>query len=69
MEKTTLKVEGMTCMGCVGSIKKVLSAIPGVKSVDVVLESGKVTVEYDESRAQTGAFKQAIEDAGYDVVQ
>jgi len=58
----------MTCMGCVRSVKNVLEPIPGVSQVEVVLETGKVTIGYDASKTDTRAFKTAIEDAGYEVV-
>ncbi|MDP2784802.1 MAG: heavy metal-associated domain-containing protein, partial [Sulfurimicrobium sp.] len=47
MEKITLTVKGMTCMGCVRSVKNVLEPIPGVTGVDVTLENGQVTIDYD----------------------
>ena len=68
METITLNVKGMTCMGCVRSIKNVLEPIPGVTNVDVVLETGKVTLIFDPAQSNIAAFKSAIEDAGYDVV-
>ena len=68
MEKTTLKVNGMTCMGCVNSVKRVVTPIAGVTGVDVSLEKGEVTVQYDPARAPLDQVKTAIEDAGYDVV-
>ena len=67
METVTLNVTGMTCMGCVNSVKKVVSPIAGVSQVDVELESGKVSVAYDPAQAQPAQFKQAIQDAGYQV--
>jgi copper chaperone len=68
METITLNVKGMTCMGCVRSVKNVVEPIEGVSAVDVSLEKGEVTVRYDAGRAKVDAFKAAIEDAGYDVV-
>jgi copper chaperone len=35
--KTTLKVTGMSCMHCVGSVKKVLEAVDGMDSAEVSL--------------------------------
>jgi len=67
MQTLTLNVTGMTCMGCVASVKRVLSPISGVSQVDVVLESGKVSVTYDAAQVQPAQFKQAIRDAGYQV--
>ena len=67
MEIETIKVKGMTCMGCVNSVKKVLEKIPGVSNSDVSLEQGNVTVQYDASQANPNQFKEAIEDAGFEV--
>jgi copper chaperone len=67
METVTLKVEGMTCGGCVASVTRVLKAVPGVDSVDVKLQPGQATVRYDASKVAVPRLKAAIEDAGYDV--
>ena len=67
MENITLDVTGMTCMGCVASVKRVVGAVPGVSQVDVVLETGKVTVQFDAAQAKPAQFAEAIQDAGYQV--
>lgn len=66
METVTLKVTGMTCMGCVGSVKHVLQDVDGVKAVDVSLDKAQATVQYDAAVAGPAQFKAAIEDAGYE---
>ena len=66
METTVIKITGMTCMGCVNSVKKVLNAIDGVQTSDVSLEEARATVVYDAARAQPAQFKRAVEDAGFD---
>jgi len=38
METVELKVEGMDCQGCVKSLTRMLSGVPGVSKVDVSLE-------------------------------
>ncbi|KAG0494164.1 hypothetical protein HPP92_005158 [Vanilla planifolia] len=43
-EIITLKV-GMSCEGCVGAVKRVLSKMEGVESFDVDLKEQKVTVK------------------------
>ncbi len=65
METATIKVTGMTCMGCVNSVKKVLTAVKGVQSVDVSLDQGRATVNYDPAVAKPAQFKSAIEGAGF----
>jgi copper chaperone len=57
----------MTCGGCVNSVKRVVGAIDGVTQVDVVLDTGKVSVSYDAGKAQPEQFKTAVRDAGYEV--
>jgi copper chaperone len=66
METTVVKISGMTCMGCVSSVKKVLTALDGVQSVDVALDKAQATIVYDVARANPGQFKTAIEDAGFE---
>jgi copper chaperone len=66
METAVLKVNGMTCMGCVAGVKKVLMAIDGVQSVDVSLEKAQATIGYDAARVRPAQFKTAIDDAGYE---
>ncbi|MCM2276732.1 MAG: cation transporter [Oligoflexia bacterium] len=68
MENLTLKVEGMTCMGCVNNVRKLLAPMNGVQSVEIALEQGKVTIRYEPGKAKLEDFKAAIESAGYDVV-
>ena len=65
METASIKITGMTCMGCADSVKKVLTAIDGVQSVGVSLDKAQATVVYDAARAKPAQFKTAVEDAGY----
>jgi copper chaperone len=67
METIKLDVHGMTCYGCVASVKRVLTALPGVDKVEVTLEPGSATVEFDPARTSAASMKSAIEDAGYEV--
>ena len=66
MEQVTLKVNGMTCQGCVRSVKKVLESVAGVQSADVSLEKAQAQVVFDPARANVEQFKAAVEDAGYE---
>lgn len=67
MATITLVVKGMSCMGCVKSVKGVLEGIHGVKSVDVDLASGKTIIEYD-APIEISVFEKAIDEAGFEVV-
>jgi copper chaperone len=67
METVTFGVKGMTCMGCVASVKRVLQAIDGVQSVDVSLEQSRATVQFDRMKATPAQLAAAVEAAGYEV--
>ena len=65
METVDLKIEGMTCGGCVKSVTRVLSGMAGVSSADVSLEDNRARVTYDPARTGVEAMKQAVERAGF----
>jgi copper chaperone len=67
MEKTQLKVSGMTCGHCEKAVKTALLEVAGVKDVTVFLKTGQVDVEFDASKATLEQLKEAVEDQGYDV--
>lgn len=69
MATVTLQVDGMTCQGCVASVTRVLMDIPGVANADVVLQKKAATVNFDSTKTNRNELKQAIEDAGYNVVE
>lgn len=67
METTVLKVKGMTCGGCVRSVRNVLESIQGVTSAEVSLEKAQATVTYDPAKADVNRMREAVIDAGYQV--
>jgi copper chaperone len=59
-------VSGMTCSHCVLSVREEVSEVAGVESVDVDLDSGRLTVSgagYSDE-----AVANAVAEAGYEVV-
>ncbi|HSH23923.1 MAG TPA: copper chaperone CopZ [Massilibacterium sp.] len=69
MEKVILNVEGMTCGHCEAAVKKAVSSLNGVETVTVSLNTGKVSVEYDEKAVAIDEMKTAIEDQGYEIAE
>jgi copper chaperone len=65
METVELKVEGMDCQGCVKSVTRMLSGLPGVQKVDVSLEKASASVTYDPAQSGVADMKKAVERAGY----
>ncbi len=69
MNTLTLNVSGMSCMGCVNSVKNLVGALPGIGGVRVDLASGRVEVSHDPAQASPEAIRAAIEGGGYQVVE
>ena len=65
METLELRIDGMHCDGCVKSVTRTLTAVPGVEKVDVSLAEGKANVSYDPAKAGVAEFKRAVERAGF----
>jgi len=66
METTTIKVDGMSCGGCVKSVTGVLTALDGVAKAEVSLEQKQAIVEFDAARVTRDQLKAVIEDAGFE---
>ena len=61
---TSWQVVGMTCGHCVSAVREELGGLAGVRSVDVELESGRVTVVSDRPLGRDSVAA-AVEEAGY----
>ena len=66
MEQTVIRVEGMSCQGCVKNLTGVLAALSGVGEVSVSLDEARATVSFDAERISREQLCAAIEDAGFD---
>lgn len=63
-ETRTYTVTGMTCGHCVSSVTEEVQELPGVENVDVILETGALTVTTSRP-ADDEAVQAAVEEAGY----
>ena len=63
--KVELKVEGMTCDGCVRTIEHKLSSVGGVQYAHVNLGAGKAVVEFDETRTNPEDLIKAVQQIGF----
>lgn len=66
MDEVTIKVQGMTCGGCVRSVTGVLKALPGVADAEVSLEAAQAQVRFDPEKVTVDAMRAAVEGAGFD---
>jgi copper chaperone len=67
MQDLSIPVQGMSCGGCVASVQRALSSLPGVASAVATLEPPQVAVRFEPARLGADELVQAITDAGYDV--
>ena len=67
MNTLTRTVTGMSCMGCVNSVKSLVGALPCIVDCNVDLASGRVEVTHDPVLAAPDAIRSVINDAGYRV--
>jgi len=65
MKTVTLKVEGMTCGGCVYGVRKVLTRLPGVSRADVTYQQSRAVVTYDPAAVTVAKMIAAIRTLGY----
>lgn len=66
MNEVTIKVQGMSCGGCVKNVTGVLQALSGVSGAEVSLADAAATVQYDPARISVEALREAVENAGFD---
>ena len=66
MKTETFNVPGISCQHCVNAISNEVSALGGVKDVQVELGSKTVRVNADETVSRE-TLVAAIQEAGYDV--
>ncbi len=68
MEKVTLSIEGMSCMGCVRNISDKLQKMAGVGQVNVSLSDKNAVIEFDPQQTNVAHLTQCVTEAGFDVL-
>lgn len=68
-KKSTIRVDGMKCAKCSGSVEKALKATPGVEKVEISLERKEAVVEYDDEKVTEAKLREVINSTGFKVVE
>ena len=68
-KKATIRVDGMTCAKCTGSVEKALKATPGVEKVEVSLQRKEAVVEYDDQKVTEAKLREVINATGFKTVE
>ena len=63
--KKIITVNGMKCEHCKAKVEGALKAIDGVHAAEVSLADHNVAVDYDETKVQPEAMKEAVDNAGH----
>lgn len=67
-KRTSVKIGGMHCAGCVNSIQRRVSTIEGISKVEVNLANERAVLEYDPAKVGMDSIERAIQEIGYRVV-
>ncbi len=65
MEQVTLKVPTINCDGCIGTIRRVLTRMPGVLAVNGDLTIKEVTVVRQEGAVTTDELVDRLAEVGH----
>ena len=68
MEKTKLKISGMSCQHCVKTVKDALTALEGVQRAKVNLRKGEAIVRFNELHVTPATLRDAITQAGFEAL-
>lgn len=68
MQTVKFTTEAFTCPSCVKKIETVVGGKPGVESTQVMFNSSKVKVGFDETQITADEIAKTITDLGYPVL-
>ncbi|MFC6314720.1 MULTISPECIES: heavy-metal-associated domain-containing protein [Lapidilactobacillus] len=68
-QKVTLQLDALTCPSCLTKIEGGVKALPGVDSVKVLFNAGKVKAEIDNTQVSADDLKNTVTKLGYEVEQ
>jgi copper ion binding protein len=66
MTEATYSVAGMSCDHCVRAVETEVGNVPGIASVAVNLDAGRITV-YSDEPVDADAVRAAVEEAGFEL--
>jgi copper chaperone CopZ len=65
--KTTLAIKGMTCGGCVASVKLQLKRAAGVLKYEVSYEAAEAVVTFDPAKTTPEKIAEAVSKTGFTI--
>lgn len=68
MKQASYPIQGMTCASCALTVEKAVGKLVGIEEASVNLATEKLSVSYDEKLLGLEDIRQAVEKAGYQLV-
>ncbi|WP_445512803.1 heavy metal translocating P-type ATPase [Streptococcus suis] len=68
MKQESYPIQGMTCASCAMTVEKAVGKLVGIEEASVNLATEKLSVSYDEKLLGLEDIRQAVEKAGYQLV-
>jgi copper chaperone CopZ len=65
---STIRIDGMHCKNCSGSVAKALKATTGVEQVEVSLERKEAVIQYDDEKVTETRLREVINATGFKAV-
>jgi copper chaperone CopZ len=68
MKEATYQLETLTCPSCMAKIDGMLKKTAGIKESEVLFNSSRVKVKFDETRVDSQTIRGNISQLGYSVL-
>ncbi|SHE69760.1 heavy metal translocating P-type ATPase [Alkalibacter saccharofermentans] len=67
-QKTSFKIDGMSCSSCAANVEKKLRGLKGIQQANVSIATEKAQVEFDESTINIEAIHKAVDELGFQAI-
>ncbi len=68
MKDLTIQLEQLVCPTCAQKITMALNKTVGVETAEVLFNSSKAQVQYDETKVTVAKLTSVVTDLGYEVI-
>lgn len=69
MKEATIQLETLTCPSCLAKIRGALKKVKGTRDVDVLFNSSRVKLKFNEDETSIEEIERSIEKLGYEVIK
>ena len=69
MQKTIIKIQGMSCNHCTNFIKTTIEELDGIEACTVSLEDNAADVTFDSDKISEEQIKNAVRETHFELVE